>query len=60
MKPICSSPAAGIVPFAVIHCRKLITGDAVSAVFLALIVFVTVAAWFAGSSTTRSHAAKRS
>ena len=60
MKPIFISPAAVIVPFAVIHFLKTITGDAVSAVFLALIVFITIAAWFAGASTARRQIVKRS
>ena len=60
MRPIILVPGAVIVPFVVIHFLKTITGDAVSAVFLALILFITVAAWFAGSSTTRGRAVERS
>ena len=50
MRPIFLIPAVVIVPFAVIHFLKMITGDPASAVFLALILFITVAAWFAGAS----------
>ena len=59
MGPIFIVPAALIVPVAVIRSLQTITGDPLSAVFLALILFITVAARFAGSSTTPARA-KRS
>ena len=52
MRPIILIPAAVIVPFAVIAFLKTVTGDAMSAVVLGLVIFVTVAAWFAGPSAT--------
>jgi len=52
MRPVFLIPAVSIVPFVVIYFLKTITGDPLSAVFLALILFVTVAAWFSGSSAT--------
>jgi hypothetical protein len=60
MRPIFLIPALVIVPIAVIHFLKMITGDPLSAVFLALIIFVTVAAWLAGASATAGHVVKRS
>lgn len=60
MRPIFIIPAAIIVPFAVIHFLKMLTGDPLSAVGLALIIFITVAAWFAGPSGTARRIAKRS
>lgn len=60
MRPIFLIPAAVIVPFAMIHFLKMITGDPLSAVGLALIIFVTVAAWFAGPSGSAGQIAKRS
>lgn len=53
-------PALVIMPFAVIALLKTITGDPMSAVVLGLVIFVTVAAWFAGPSATAGHIVKRS
>jgi len=50
MRSIFLIPAAIIVPFTMIYFLKMITGDPLSAVFLALIIFITLAAWFAGSA----------
>jgi hypothetical protein len=58
MRPAFLIPAVVIVPLAVIHFLKTITGDPVSAVFLALILFVTVAAWLAGTSATAGRIVK--
>ena len=52
MRPFILFPALVIVPFAVIAFMRTITGDALSAVVLALIIFITVAAWFAGPTTS--------
>ena len=59
MRPFVLIPALLIVPFAVIASLKTITGDAMSAVVLALIIFVTVAAWFAGPAVATSAAVHR-
>ena len=48
-----------IVPFASIAFLKTITGDAMSAVVLGLILFVAVAAWFAAPSVSTSAALRR-
>lgn len=53
MRPLIIAASALIVPFAVIHFLEMFTGDPVAAVGLALILFITVAAWFAGSPTSR-------
>lgn len=60
MRPVFLMPAIVIAPLAVIHFLKMITGDPVSAVFLALILFVTVAAWLAGASATAGRIVKGS
>ena len=62
MRPIFLIPAAVIVPFAVIHFLKMITGDPLSAVIFALIIFITVAAWFSGplAATSRTTSRKAS
>jgi hypothetical protein len=52
MRPYILFPALVIVPFAVIALMRTITGDALSAVVLALILFITVAAWFAGPTAS--------
>ena len=52
-------PTLVIVPFAVIHFLKMITGDPMSAVVLGLVIFVTVAAWFASPSVSPSHTVNR-
>ncbi len=52
-------PALVIVPFAMIALLKTVTGDPMSAVVLALVIFVTVAAWFARPSAYASSAANR-
>lgn len=52
MRAVILFPALVIMPFAVIHLLKMITGDPLSAVVLGLTVFVTVAAWFAGPSAS--------
>ena len=59
MRPIYLIPAVSIVPFAVIYFLKMITGDPLSAVILALIIFITVAAWFAGPSAGTGRTARR-
>ena len=48
-------PAAVIVPFAVFAFLKTITGDAMSAVVLGLVLFVTVAAWFSRLPASPAH-----
>lgn len=50
MRPFLLIPIVVIVPFVAIHFLGMITGDPMSAVVLALTLFVTVAAWFAGPS----------
>ncbi|HYN46098.1 MAG TPA: hypothetical protein VES64_05360 [Allosphingosinicella sp.] len=52
-------PTLVIVPFAVIALLKTVTGDPMSAVVLGLVIFVTVAAWFAGPSASASPAVSR-
>jgi hypothetical protein len=52
-------PALVIVPFAVIAFLRTITGDPLSAVVLALIIFITVAAWFAGPSASAAGLRRR-
>ena len=52
MRPYILFPALVIVPFAVIAFLRTITGDPLSAVVLALILFITVAAWFAGPTAS--------
>ena len=52
MRPFVLIPILIIVPFAAIAFLKTITGDALSAIVLALILFVTVAAWFAGPTAS--------
>ncbi|MGZ8337867.1 MAG: hypothetical protein ACXWU1_14505, partial [Allosphingosinicella sp.] len=59
MRPFLLIPALVIVPFAVIHLLKSITGDPMSAVVLGLTIFVTVAAWLAGPSAATSYILKR-
>jgi|GEM_PF-2735701 len=59
MRPYLLFPLLVIVPFAVIHFLKMITGDPMSAVVLGLVIFVTVAAWFARPSVSRSHIMNR-
>jgi len=58
MRPVFLIPTIVIVPLAVIHLLKTITGDPVSAVFLALILFVTLAAWLAGASAPAGRIVK--
>lgn len=52
-------PILLIVPFASIAFLKTITGDAMSAVVLGLVLFVAVAAWFAGPSVSTSASVHR-
>lgn len=52
-------PVLLIVPFAAIAFLKTMTGDAMSAVVLGLVIFVTVAAWFAGPSVSTSATVNR-
>lgn len=59
MRPYLLFPILVIVPFAAFHLLKMITGEAMSAVVLGLIIFVTVAAWFAGPSAAASHTVSR-
>lgn len=59
MRPFVLIPALVIVPFAVFAFLKTITGDAMSAVVLGLVIFVTVAAWFARPSASASHTVTR-
>jgi hypothetical protein len=59
MRPIFLMPAMVIVPFGVIYFLKMLTGDPMIAVVLALIMFVTVAAWFAGISPSPGQIARR-
>ena len=55
MRPFVIFPILVIVPFGVIAFLKTITGDVMSAIVLGLIIFVTVAAWFAGPSASAGH-----
>ena len=59
MRPIFLIPALVIVPFAAIALLKTITGDPMSAVVLGLVIFVTVAAWFAGRPVSTSPTVNR-
>ena len=59
MRPFVLIPALVIVPFAVIAFLRTITGDPMSAVILGLVIFVTVAAWFAGPSVSTSRIVNR-
>lgn len=59
MRPYFLFPLLVIVPFVVIHFLKMITGDPLSAVVLGLVIFVTVAAWFAGPSVSASRIVNR-
>ena len=52
MRPFFVVASALIVPFVAIHFLAMITGDPLSAVFLALIIFVTLAAWFGTSAAS--------
>ena len=52
MRPFVIFPILVIVSFAVIAFLKTITGDVMSAIVLGLVLFVTVAAWFAGPSAS--------
>ena len=60
MRPFLLIPALVIVPFAVIHVLKMITGDPLSAIVLGLTIFITVAAWFAGPSASAGYRGQRS
>ena len=60
MRPFLVVASVLIVPVTVIHFLQMITGDRLSAVFLALIIFVTVAAWFAGPSAASRRIARGS
>ena len=57
MRPVLLIPALLIAPLALTAFLKTITGDSMSAVVLGLIIFVSVAAWFAGPTVTTSRAA---
>ena len=59
MRPYLIIPILVIVPFAAIAFLKTITGDAMSAIVLGLMLFVTVAAWFAGPSASAGHPGRR-
>lgn len=53
-------PSLVIIPFLGIAALKAVTGDALSALVFALLLFVTVAAWFSGVSASARRAARRS
>ena len=59
MRPFLLIPALVIVPFAMVHLLKSITGDPLSAVVLGLTIFITVAAWFAGPSASAGYRGRR-
>lgn len=50
-------PLLVMLPFIGVALLKAITGDALSALVLVLMLFVTVAAWFSGPSPSSSRSA---
>ena len=52
-------PILVIIPFSAIALLKAVTGDALSALVFGLMIFVTVAAWFAGASASSRRSAGR-
>lgn len=54
-------PLAVIIPLVTIHFLEAVTGDVLSAVALAMTLFVTLASWFAGlaKSPARRRASRR-
>lgn len=51
MRAIHLIPAAIIAPFAVLYFTRMVTGEPLSAVILALIIFIMVTATFASAAT---------
>ena len=52
MRAIHLIPAAIIAPFAVFYLMRTVTGEPLSAIILALLIFVTVTATFSGAAAS--------
>jgi hypothetical protein len=59
MRAVHLIPAAVIAPFAVLYLTRTITGEPLSAVILALLIFITVTATFTGASASAERRHRR-
>lgn len=59
MRAIHLVPAAIIAPFLVLYLMRTITGEPLSAVILALLIFVTVTALFTGAAASGDRRYRR-